>query len=897
MPSHIEITAIYRNQKQRWDDTVLIECELPSTNNNNSDDPFGSFGVVITIKTEASPGELKPNVEYRFLGSYYNHPKYGKQFLAKSFTRSAPHGREGIVRYLLEAPWIGPGNAKKLWDKYGSEAVRMLREQPEEVSRAIGLKLERAEEAARHLAKEQKIEDCKISLADLLLSRGFPKGTIRLAVKEWGNAAADVIRKNPYRLMIFRGCGFARTDKLYLELKLNPAAIKRQALCAWHGLSSDQEGHTWQSENSFVQKLRERISGADCNPQLAFKFGKRAPLGQPLLAGRRDENNRVWFAEGQRARNEGTVAEKVAGMLFLSMVQQLIKASKSTPSTTLLWPDVSDIDASDHQKEQLALSTSAHVGLFTGTPGTGKTRTAALLVAKIVEKFGSKLVAVCAPTGKAAVRITEAMFEYGVSAATPLKARTIHSLLGVASRSDGDGWGFEHNEGKPLPFQFIIVDESSMIDISLMAALLKACALGTHILFIGDPNQLPPVGHGAPLRDFIAAGVPCGELTEIWRNEGSIVKACQAIRFGRQFEVDRQLDPASGKNLKLLEANNGEAAARRILEAVQNIRDRKLADPVWEVQVIVAVNEKSPLSRKNLNQILQNELNPHGVGAEGSPFRTGDKIICLKNGVMPLLEEEPASNSTPGKFLSGSKSLSLAVTNQSGWDFGGDEDCGQEDDRDNSNEKPSVFIANGEIGCVLKVESKRTIAQFSNPKRVVVIPRGNSGGSAKSEQDSQGNDSSDSDNKDSGCNFDLAYAVTCHKMQGSECPIIIIALDEYPGARRICSREWIYTGLSRAKVACFLVGKLHIAYAMCREESLSKRKTFLKERIIEEGDSLMKQWTARRAAEGNDQQLEIEEDREGSLIGCNCEVVSMISSSPLQLAGPQLSIIDVEVST
>lgn len=806
MSANIEITAIYRNQRQRWDDTVLIECELvekksePSSNGHANGhtnelsfsqpsagaarDPFSDFSSFLTIKTEADEGELKPGVEYRLLGRYYDHPKYGKQFHAKSFTRATPHGKQGIIRYLVDAPWIGQAFAQKLWDTFGSDAVRTLREQPLAVATAVGLIPARAEEAARWLEKEKRIEDCKIALTDLLATRGFPKGTPRLAIKEWGNAAADVIRKNPYKLMLFRGCGFAKTDKLYLELKHDPAAIKRQMLCAWYGLASDQEGHTWQTEGFFVQKLRDRISGAKCDPKRAFAFGRRAPLGAPMLAGRRDETGRVWFAEGRRARNEETVAEKISQLMG---------------SESLLWPDVSGIDASPHQIEQIAAATRKHVGCFTGTPGTGKTRTAAQLVDLIIDNFGEDMIAVAAPTGKAAVRITEAMNEYGLD----IKARTIHSLLGVASHSDGDGWGFEHNERCPLPYQFIIVDESSMIDVDLMASLLRACAVGTHILFVGDTNQLAPVGHGAPLRDFIAAGVPTGELTEIWRNAGSIVKACQAIRYGRKFEVDRVLNPAAGNNLTLLETRNGQGSSERILAAIRNIRDKNLADPIWDCQIIVAVNEKSPLSRKVMNKALQAELNPHGQGAKNSPFRVGDKIICLKNGRMPLAA--------------------------AGFSMDDDQD-GDDDDFSLPQEK-EAFVANGEIGCVLEVESKRTIAEFSNPRRVIVIPRG--GGSKEDSNSSEGDSGS-------GCNFDLGYAISCHKSQGSEWPIVIIALDEYPGAKMVCSREWIYTGISRAKRACFLVGKLHTAYMMCRQEKLSKRKTFLRELLLAAGAG---EWT------------------------------------------------------
>ncbi len=131
--------------------------------------------------------------------------------------------------------------------------------------------------------------------------------------------------------------------------------------------------------------------------------------------------------------------------------------------------------------------------------GTGKTYSVARLIGAVGERDGWESVAVCCPTGKAASRITEAMQGYGL----PLRAKTIHSLLKVASKEEGEGWGFEHNEHNPLPFRYVFLDEASMPDADIMAALLRALPAGAHLMLVGDTNQLPPVGHGAPLRDLI----------------------------------------------------------------------------------------------------------------------------------------------------------------------------------------------------------------------------------------------------------------------------------------------------------------------------------------------------------------------------------------------------------
>lgn len=434
------------------------------------------------------------------------------------------------------------------------------------------------------------------------------------------------------------------------------------------------------------------------------------------------------------------------------------------------WPSIDGLDVSEHQAAKLREALTRPLAIFSGGPGTGKTYSAAKLIGRILETHGDGQIAIAAPTGKAAVRISEVMQGYGIG----LRARTIHSLLKVSASSERGGWSFEHDETNPLPFKFIIVDESSMIDTGLAAAFFRACGPGTHVLLVGDTGQLAPVGHGRPLYDLIAAGVPTGELTEVRRNSGQIVAACHRIRQGQTFSVCPRLEPDEGLNLVMLPAGSPNAAIAKVIATIKAIGRKGLVDPIWDCQVIVAVNAKSPLGRKNINKELQAALNPTGTRAGDNPFRVNDKIVCLQNGFYPVVEDAPG---------------------------------GLNDEASDG----KVFVANGEQAAVKHVEPNITIAQLDAPARMIKIPRGEEGGS--------------------GCSWDLAYGTSCHKAQGSEWPVVFVVLDEYPGARRVCSREWLYTGMSRAKVACFLVGKLGTAHGMIRREAIRKRKTFLKELI------------------------------------------------------------------
>jgi hypothetical protein len=227
------------------------------------------------------------------------------------------------------------------------------------------------------------------------------------------------------------------------------------------------------------------------------------------------------------------------------------------------WPKLTEGPLTAHQIEQYERATArGNLAILGGSPGTGKTFTAAQIIKAIGNQIGFTSIGVGAPTGKAAVRLTEAMAAYRL----PLRASTWHSLLKVEQADDGGGWSFAHNAGNPLPFTFLVGDESSMLDTDLAASIFSARARGTKFLCIGDVNQLPPVGHGAPLRDMIAAGLPYGELREIKRNEGGIVQACADIRDGLPFTCEG--------NLRLVEAWSPGEQQDQMLETINEASPR-----------------------------------------------------------------------------------------------------------------------------------------------------------------------------------------------------------------------------------------------------------------------------------------------------------------------------------
>jgi exodeoxyribonuclease V alpha subunit len=454
----------------------------------------------------------------------------------------------------------------------------------------------------------------------------------------------------------------------------------------------------------------------------------------------------------------------------------------SVPAFTL-WPDASEIEGiTDHQREQLAKAMSGRIGILGGSPGTGKTYTVAKLIRHLLDRglVAEHDIGIGAPTGKAAVRLTEVMQSEPNN--LPLRARTWHSLLGIGSNSETGGWSFARTEESPFPFRLLIGDESSMMDLSLMLAVMRARGAGCHVLLVGDVNQLPPVGNGAPLRDLIAAGLPYGELREIKRNSGGIVEACAAIRDSLPWlEFAEQED----SNIEITGDTDQEAKVARILRLLGQAEAAGY-DPVWDCQVVVAVNESSVLSRKLLNLELQDACNPNPK-VEGTVFREGDKVVCLKNGFCKNWD------------------TSIPV----------DEDT-------RTNDRNELYVANGELGEVMAFDGGCVVIKLESPARVVAIPI-----RKQSSED-------DGDSKGSLGNWDLGYALSVHKSQGSEWPVVIVALDSYSGAKMICDRAWIYTAISRARKKCFLVGPGELAERFCTVQKIGQRKTFLKERILRE---------------------------------------------------------------
>jgi exodeoxyribonuclease V alpha subunit len=736
---------------------VEIVCQVISIKYQSKDSDWVKLGIRHDSEQKVAVGnfdaaELRLRQDYRMHGWWEHHPVYGEQFKFSSMVISEPVSFHGVLAYLQQAKHMGLARATKLWEAFQGEAVRILRTDPQSVAQVLGVPLHTATEWAAFFQERQSEEILDQQLMALLSGHGFQfKNLKEKLLERWGLAAADQIKRDPFHMLGMPSAGFARCDALYMALNKNPHRLKRQALCAHNLLMRDMSGHTWVDQTVAENNIWKKVGGTSIRTAKAIELAQRAGLIE-----RWEDRPGHWMvADAKRAKWERRIAEKL---------HELMQAQ---PKWTE-WLGDSALDRLyDSQAPQVLHALNTYpVFLLVGPPGTGKSFVLAEII-RSLKRLRLHSIGVCAPTGKAAVRATEMLNAAGI----PLRANTIHSTLDV-SHNDGE-YHFHHCDKDPLPVDVLIIDEISMVDASLLGQCLDACKQGTHIIMIGDQHQLEPVGHGAPLRDMLAAGVPTVHLTEIHRFAGTIERCCSSIINTGQLVLDDAIDISvkPPHNLKLIHVD-AIYMERKIREMFEGIKRIGQHDPVWDTQLMVAVNKGSPIARRSMNLMLQNLLNPDGYRVPENPFRVGDKVICLKNA-----------------FMSGP-------------------DAGY-----------THYVANGELGRIVEVFPRRSVAEFGG--RLVVVPHGK-----LSLEDTENGEEQEK------VSIDLGYAVTTHKMQGSQTPIAIVALDEYAGATGpygVCNRQWLYTAISRAQEICFLVGKPVTALQMLGKSGLQARRTRLAE--------------------------------------------------------------------
>ncbi len=733
-------------------------------------------GTVETAKIRCREDELIRNGTYRLFGRYQKHPTYGNQWITSSWVEAKPIDEDSIIAYLCQCKGPAKGSisyrvAVMLFEEFGFQAIDTVIDTPAVAAANIPRwDADKAAIASRFMQQDDHKRGAKLELIGLFEGRGFPKQSSERAIKEFGTNAAAKIREDPYILMQLSGIGFKAADKLYCELAKEKAGtdgqlyqellakIKRQGLCAVYEVQQDRSGSTWVRLGVAKAAVRANVSGTGARPDAAIDWA----ISHGRLVTYTHEGQE-WVASAKHALHEQEISW---------FVEQ--------PATETNWPSITQImqfcpegkPLSQHQQDELSISLSERVGCLQGSPGVGKTFTVACLVKAVIHEYGQNSIAVACPTGKAAVRASQALHENGVK----FEATTVHRMLGVESAANG-GWRFHFDDQNPLPYRFMVLDEESMKDVDLMAAMFRACTEDMCILLVGDINQLSPVGHGRPFQDLQQL-IPTGRLTEIRRNSGRIVQACAEIRDHQKFVPSTSLNIDAGENMPLIELDSPEQQ----LTAVENLIRRigvedEECDTMWDIQVLTATNDKTPISRNPLNLMLQQQLNPDGVRVKGNPYRVGDKVVCLKNGTF----------------------------------------------QDSEDRHEEHFVANGELAEVMDLRLGRMELRLFDPMRRIAVPHAVMQDAASGEDDS-------SASRGALSNWDLGYALSVHRSQGSQWKYVFVMVDSAGPAQAVQTRNWLYTGISRAVDATFILGRRQDCVTMMRKDGTSGRKTLLVER-------------------------------------------------------------------
>ncbi len=551
---------------------------------------------------------VQPGESLRLAGTWTVHPRFGEQFQVESFSTVAPATLTGIERYLGSGlvKGIGKELAGRLVKKFGMKTLTVIDETPRRLREVEGIGPARSRQITEAWAAQRAIRDVMV----FLQSYGVSTGLAARIWKLYGERAREAIKENPYRLAAeVDGVGFKTADGIAKNLGIPPDSPHRAEAGVRFVLGQQAaEGHVMAPVQSLIDATAALLS---IEPSICGKAVESlAARGGLTLED---------AASGRVAGLPSLVRAEQGAALLLSRLASSGRGSSSTdPSSEIArWESRRGITLSVLQREAVASGLRQKVLVITGGPGTGKTTLITCLI-DILEASGLT-VALCAPTGRAAKRMTEA---------TGRDARTIHRLLEWSPHSRG----FLRCETNPIRCNTLIVDETSMIDVTLFRDLLAAVPPDAGCILVGDADQLPSVGPGNVLGDVISSGrVPVIRLTEIFRQAGAslIVVNAHRINEGQMPETS----PSETGDFFVIERDEPEKILETIRELVtRRIPQRFHMEPREDIQVLTPM-QKGLLGVANMNGELQALMNPRGPSLPrgNTSLRVGDRVMQLRN--------------------------------------------------------------------------------------------------------------------------------------------------------------------------------------------------------------------------------------------------------------------------
>jgi exodeoxyribonuclease V alpha subunit len=713
--------------------------------------------------------ELNPGEYLTLQGRWVNHPKHGGQFNAEICEQILPATVTGIKRYLGSGliKGVGPKLADRIVNYFGAETLQVIEEEPQRLREVPDIGPKRTRKIAQAWDEQRQVKTIML----FLHSHGISTNLAVKIYKAYGDAALAIVQENPFQLARdIYGVGFKTADKIAQDMGLphdHPSRIEAGIIYTLNQMSDD--GHVFAPKDelahravelldvpaNFISPALDRLTEDDRVRPDILPLPLSTSIPNPSTKNFVEKPDLKAIAESQNTAygdpviyltpfyfSEQGVAERLGALI-----------EYSSPKRGFVNLPLPDESLSSEQQSAIQTALTHPVSVLTGGPGTGKTTCLKTLIAAIESQ--KKRYALASPTGRAAKRLSEA-------AGRP--ASTVHRLLGFSPRD-----GFKYHAENPLPVEFLILDEASMLDLVLANNLLKALQPGVHLLLVGDVDQLPSVGAGDVLRDVIGSGmVPINRLTQIFRQaaDSLIITNAHKINAGQMpvFSPPLSSSPmgrgvGGEKRVQggffLFAAEDAATAADWVVDVVaERIPDKFGYHPLQEIQVLAPMYRGSAGVRV-LNERLQEKLNaPHPKKPEkrlfGNIFRIGDKVMQTQNNY-----DKDVFNGDIG-FVKGIDQLEHILT--------------------------------------VEIDGRQTDYDFSEADQLV-----------------------------------LAYAVTVHKAQGSEFPVVVLPLVR--AHYMMLQRNLLYTAITRAKALCVLVGDRRAIGMAVKNNKVALRHTALDLRL------------------------------------------------------------------
>jgi exodeoxyribonuclease V alpha subunit len=555
---------------------------------------------------------VAPGEHLSVCGVWETHPQHGEQLRALELERMLPEEEEEIFAYLASGicKGVGPATARRIVDRFGAETLEVLEREPERLSLMKGITAKKAQEIAEQFRRHMGLRRLMAFLGQYQLP---PVLAMQLR-RQYGDGALDMVRSNPY-LLSNDVCGveFSVTDEIAMSMGFSLESRERlQAALTFELSHNENNGHVFLPRNKLTAATCRLLDcGEDLVEQALDELLERHAVVQERVAG---EDacylRRLWEAETS------------ACLRLNHLLAAEADRSRQAERTLREIEAEAGITYARQQRQAVCLAAERGVLILTGGPGTGKTTTVRGIVA-LFRKMGLEIV-LAAPTGRAAKRMSEV---------TGMEAQTVHRLLGMNWNEQTHQVTFQKGEKEPLEADAVIVDEMSMVDLSLFSALLRALRPGTRLVLVGDADQLPSVGAGNVFSDLIRSGrIETVFLREVFRQaeRSAIIRNAHAVNLGEPPRMD-----SNQGDYFFLCRRDGQRAVSTVVELCRTRLPEKMGIPAEHIQVLTPTR-KGPTGTVNLNRLLQNALNPEAPEKKQLQwgerlFREGDRIMQTRN--------------------------------------------------------------------------------------------------------------------------------------------------------------------------------------------------------------------------------------------------------------------------